>query len=143
VAKAKGKTTDAVEILRRRFVEGNPEMAALVQQERDNADVAQKIYHLRTKAGLTQQQLADRVGTTASVICRLEDADYEGHSLSMLRRVAVALGSRIEVRFVPVKGLVPRKVTETGNVAGSRQTVRKAGPVRKAKHASAPVEAKK
>jgi len=40
------------------------------------------------------------VGTTASVICRLEDAEYDGHSLAMLRRIAEALGKRVEVRFV-------------------------------------------
>jgi ribosome-binding protein aMBF1 (putative translation factor) len=102
MARSKRKTSDAVEILRRRFVEGDPEMEALVRQERGNLDVAQQIYDLRTRAELTQQQLAERVGTTASVICRLEDADYEGHSLSMLRRVAEALQSRVEVRFVPL-----------------------------------------
>ncbi len=41
------------------------------------------------------------VGTTASVICRLEDADYEGHSLAMLQRIAAALNKRVEIRFVP------------------------------------------
>jgi transcriptional regulator with XRE-family HTH domain len=84
-------------------------MAGLVRQERDNAEVARQLYELRTEAGLSQKDLAARVGTTASVICRLEDADYEGHSLSMLRRVAAALGSRIEVRFVPVKETAPSK----------------------------------
>jgi transcriptional regulator with XRE-family HTH domain len=57
---------------------------------------------MRAQAGLTQRQLAKKVSTTASVICRLEDADYEGHSLAMLRRVAAALGKRIQIRFVPV-----------------------------------------
>ena len=96
MAKAKGKTSDAVEILRRRFIEGDPEMAALVEQERFHADVAQQIYDLRARANLTQAQLAALVGTTASAICRLEDADYEGHSLSALWRIAVALGSHVE-----------------------------------------------
>ena len=45
-----------------------------------------------------------RVGTTASVICRLEDADYEGHSLAMLRRIAAALNKRVEIRFISMKG---------------------------------------
>lgn len=52
---------------------------------------------------MSQRELAKRVGTTASVICRLEDADYEGHSLSMLRRIAAALDRRIEIRFVPAR----------------------------------------
>jgi hypothetical protein len=120
VAKTKGRTTDAVEILRRRFLEGNPEMASLVRQERDNAVVAQQLYDLRSAAGLTQKELAALVGTTASVICRLEDADYEGHSLNMLRRVAEALGNRIEVRFIPVKQSGSRKaVTEVRRHGGS------------------------
>jgi DNA-binding XRE family transcriptional regulator len=98
-----GRTTDAVEILHRRYFEGRPERLALLEEERDNAEIARKIYELRTKAGLTQRELAKLVGTTASVICRLEDADYEGHSLGMLRRIASALNKRVEIRFCPIK----------------------------------------
>ena len=65
-----------------------------------NDTVARKIYALRKRAGLTQKQLAKLVGTTTSVVCRLEDADYQGHSLAMLRRVASALNKRVELRFV-------------------------------------------
>ena len=78
-------------------------MLALLEEERANADIARKIYKLRTKAGLTQRELAKLVGTSASAICRLEDADYEGHSLSMLQRIAAALNQRAEIRFVPLK----------------------------------------
>jgi hypothetical protein len=46
--------------------------------------------------------LAKLAGTSASVICPLQDADYEGHSFAMLRRIASALRQRIEIRFVPV-----------------------------------------
>lgn len=94
-------TTDAVKILHRRYFEGKPEMMAMLEEERASAEIARKIYKLRTRAGLTQQELATLVGTTASVVCRLEDADCEGHSLSMLRRIAAALNRRVEIRFVP------------------------------------------
>jgi transcriptional regulator with XRE-family HTH domain len=57
----------------------------------------------RTKAGLTQKELAKHVGTTPSVISRLEDADYRGHSLAMLRRIARALNKRVEIRFVSLR----------------------------------------
>ena len=67
------------------------------------------IYRLRTNAGLSQRALAKAVGTTASVICRLEDADYEGQSLGMLRRIAAALRKRVEVRFLPVKSTKRRR----------------------------------
>jgi hypothetical protein len=43
------------------------------------------------------------IGTTASVICRLEDADYEGHSLAMLNRIAAALNRCVEIHFVPAE----------------------------------------
>jgi ribosome-binding protein aMBF1 (putative translation factor) len=98
-----GTRTDAVEILHRRYIEGKPEMEAILEEERGKAEVARLVYELRTKAGLTQKELAARVGTTPSVISRLEDADYSGHSLSMLRRIAAAVGQRVQIRFVPIK----------------------------------------
>lgn len=77
--------------------------AEAFEAELANADVARKIHDLRAKAGLTQGELAKLVGTSTSVISRLEDADYEGHSLAMLRRIAAALNKRVEIRFVSVK----------------------------------------
>ena len=64
--------------------------------------VAQKLTRLRLSAGMTQRRLANLVETTPSAICRLESADYEGHSLAMLNRIAAALDHRVELRFVPV-----------------------------------------
>jgi len=69
-----------------------------------------EIYKARKKAKLTQQQLAERVGTKQPVIARLEDADYKGHSLAMLRRIAEALDTKIEVRFVPKKPIIVNRV---------------------------------
>jgi transcriptional regulator with XRE-family HTH domain len=76
---------------------------ASYEQELVNIEVAKLLYELRTKAGLSQRELAKKVGTSASAICRLEDADYEGHSLSMLKRIAAALERKVEIRFVPLK----------------------------------------
>jgi len=96
-------TTDGVEIIHRRYFKGKPEGLKALEEARADDEVARKIFDLRTKAGLTQAQLAKLIGTTASVICRLEDADYQGHSLAMLRRIAAALNQRVEIRFVPVR----------------------------------------
>jgi len=49
----------------------------------------------------TPEARAELVGTTHTAISRLENDDYEGHSLAMLRGIAAALGKRVEVRFVP------------------------------------------
>jgi ribosome-binding protein aMBF1 (putative translation factor) len=95
-------TTDGLSILYNRYYKGNPERIAELEEALVNDDVARKIRELREEAGLSQRKLASLVGTTASVICRLEDADYEGHSLSMLNRIASALDRRIKIDFVPV-----------------------------------------
>jgi transcriptional regulator with XRE-family HTH domain len=72
-----------------------------IAKARINLEVAQMIHDSRIKAGLSQRQLADLIGSRQPVIARLENADYEGHSLTMLRRIAEALEQRLEVRFVP------------------------------------------
>jgi DNA-binding XRE family transcriptional regulator len=107
MAKKRKAITDAVEILHRRYYEGRADRTAALEEARTDDEVARKIYELRTKAALSQRALAKLVGTTASVICRLEDADYEGHSLPLLRRIAAALHRRVEIRFVPIRHKVP------------------------------------
>jgi len=103
MAQRSNPVIEAVEILHRRFYEGKPTRLKGLEEARANEEIARTICALRTAAGLTQTQLARLIGTTASVICRLEDADYEGHSLAMLRRIAGALNQRVEIRFVPIR----------------------------------------
>ena len=98
----KKQTSDALEIIYQEFYTGKPERIAALEEARVNDDVARKIREMREEANLSQRKLAELVGTTASVICRLEDADYEGHSLSMLNRIASALNRRITIDFVPI-----------------------------------------
>lgn len=94
----------ALEFAYGRYVGKDKEQAEAFEAELANTEVARKIYDLRTQANLTQGELAKLVGTSTSVISRLEDADYEGHSLAMLRRIAGALNKRVEIRFVSIKG---------------------------------------
>ncbi|MDJ0798850.1 MAG: helix-turn-helix transcriptional regulator [Calothrix sp. MO_167.B12] len=95
-----GKTDDALNIIDKR-TPTDPELEAMVAEANINAEVAQLIYEARTKAGLTQKQLAELVGTKQPVIARLEDADYEGHSLSMLQKIAHALNQRLVIHLTP------------------------------------------
>ena len=62
-------------------------------------DVALQLAALREDSGLSQKALAQRVGTSQQQISRLESPSYEGHSLSMLRRVAEALGATLHVEL--------------------------------------------
>ncbi len=98
---AKRTTKNALKILDR-VTGDDPGLRRLIAQETLNSRIAHMIYGARKQSGLTQAQLAEAVGTTQSVIARLEDADYEGHSLSMLQRIAEALHKWINIRFEPV-----------------------------------------
>ena len=94
------KRSDALREVYRRFFDGKPERLAELEDARASAAVARQVYALRTRAHLTQAALAERVGTTKSVISRMEHDDYTGHSLPLLRRIAAACGRRVEIRFV-------------------------------------------
>ena len=60
-------------------------------------DLALLVREMREDAGLTQAELAKKVGTTQSVIARLEDAEYTGHSLTMLERIAAVCGIALKL----------------------------------------------
>ncbi|MDD5199828.1 MAG: helix-turn-helix transcriptional regulator [Terrimicrobiaceae bacterium] len=77
----------------------DPAFASRFKQAGEAWDVALQIAAARTRAGLSQGELARRLKTSQQQISRLESPGYEGHSLSMLRRVAAALNVRVRVRF--------------------------------------------
>lgn len=90
---------DLAQEIRRRLSE-DPDLAEAVDDARFGFNVSEEIFRIRTELGLTQKQLAEKTDTQQSVIARMENADYRGHSLSLLRRIASATGTRLEVRFV-------------------------------------------
>jgi len=98
---AKKKTTNAVKILHERYIKDDTNRLRSLEIERVKGDIAEQIYNLRTQAGLTQKELAKLVGTTQSVISRLEDADYDGHSLKAVRQIAAALHCKVQVQIIP------------------------------------------
>lgn len=66
--------------------------------------LAMEIHALREKRGLTQKELAERLGTTQSAIARLE-AGNVSPSLPTLDRVADALGVELSISFVDLTDL--------------------------------------
>jgi len=96
-------TTNALDIIRQE-TGVDPRTDSGVQKFRKSFEIAQMIYDARTAAGLTQQELADRIGSKQPVISQLENADYEGHSLTMLERIAEALQLNVELRLTPQVG---------------------------------------
>ncbi len=79
----------------------DPEYAAGLEVEGRRLEAALQIVKLREARGLTQQQLAERVGTTQQTISRLESASYRGHSLRTLQRIADALDAEVILTLAP------------------------------------------
>jgi transcriptional regulator with XRE-family HTH domain len=77
-------------------------------------DVALKLAALRKEAGLSQKELAQKVGTSQQQISRLESPSYEGHSLSMLRRIAGVLGATVHVDIQRITPSRDSAVAEPG-----------------------------
>ena len=94
------KTKDALDVVER-MIGDDAELRSDVERETVNSRVASHIFAARKRAGLTQKQLGELIGTTQTAIARLENADYEGHSLSVLIRIAEALNNRLEIALIP------------------------------------------
>lgn len=90
----------------------DPNFAQKFRKARESWDVAFQLASLRKKSGLSQKELAKRVGTTQQQISRLESPSYKGHSLSMLRRVADVLGANVHVKIQAKKQQSPLVVAE-------------------------------
>jgi ribosome-binding protein aMBF1 (putative translation factor) len=124
------RTKNFAEVIKRKL-KADPKLAAAVEREALGAEIATLVYQARHDAGLTQQELADRIGTRQSVIARLEDWDYSGHSLNMLKKVADAVGMKLHVELRPrvalKQNLTPRRKAARGSfraLATLRETSR-------------------
>src|SRR6266487_6517258 len=83
----------------------DPAFAERFEKAGEAWDVALQIAALREKAGLSQRDLARKLKTSQQNISRLESPSYEGHSLTMLRRVAEVLGATVRVAIEPRNAL--------------------------------------
>ena len=91
----------------------DPAFAERFEKAGEGWDVALRIAALREKAGLSQKDLARKLRTSQQQISRLESPSYEGHSLSMLRRVAGALGATVRVVFEDAEQTKPVALSES------------------------------
>ena len=98
---SKKKTRNALEMIERK-VGDDPEQRAEFEREMLAARISQLAYSMRKAAEMTQQELADAIGTTQSVISRLEDADNDhAPSLKTVQRIAIALDTRAVLEINP------------------------------------------
>ena len=92
----------------------DPIFAARFKEAGEAWDVAMQLAALRKQSGLSQKDLAILVGTSQQQISRLESPSYEGHSLSMIRRVAEVLGASVRVQIQQHKRPMKHAVAESG-----------------------------
>jgi transcriptional regulator with XRE-family HTH domain len=88
-------------------------------------DVALQIAALREQDGLSQKDLAKLLKTSQQQISRLESPGYEGHSLSMLRRVAGALHARVRIVFEPAETKNGMQIAESPASYRAKRTAAK------------------
>ncbi len=114
---------DALAVLTQMFgdTEGWDERVAAATE---SALIAEEVYALRERHGLTQAELAELMDSSQSAVARLENANYHGHSIAVLRRIAAAVGERVIVRFMAATDTAtPRRP------ASKKRSARKEQPV--------------
>ncbi len=77
----------------------NPKVKAEYDKLQPEFAVIQAVIDARVKRGVTQEELANRIGTKQSVISRLESG-RANPSLGFLKKLAVALNSNLEIKFI-------------------------------------------
>jgi ribosome-binding protein aMBF1 (putative translation factor) len=88
-----------MELIKQRFGI-DPRTDSDVQAFAEEFRIAQMVYDARQAAHMSQKELADAIGVEECIIAELEDADYDGESLSMLRRIADTLNLKLRVELV-------------------------------------------
>lgn len=78
------------------------------KEEYEKLSIGEQIARLRHGSGLTQKELATKIGTTASAISRYENAEYDRYELKTLRKIAEACGGALQLVLQPSRK--PKKV---------------------------------
>ena len=103
----------------------DPAFAARFKNAGEAWEVALQIASLREQAGLSQKDLAKLLKTSQQQISRLESPGYEGHSLSMLRRVADALHARVRIAIEPEETKSRMQIAESPAAYRAKRTTAK------------------
>jgi DNA-binding XRE family transcriptional regulator len=113
---AMARTRNYADVIRKELAE-DADLLDSVEEEIFHAELAMKLQQIRKAAGLTQKKLAEMIKTQQSVISRIEDSDYDGHSLSVVRKIATALGKRIRIVIedYPTDGPATAEIAELLN----------------------------
>jgi DNA-binding XRE family transcriptional regulator len=89
---------DALELLHQTLYAGHPDRLAGLEQARLEDELGRRVRSLREAAGLTQAQLARRLGVVPRFVADLEEAAIETNYLLWLQRVAAVVSKRVQIR---------------------------------------------
>jgi ribosome-binding protein aMBF1 (putative translation factor) len=92
---------DVLQIIHRLFYEGKPWRMVELEETRASAAIARQIYDLREASGFSSRGLARLAGIPETAVRRFEEDDFDGESLESLKKIAHALGQRVDSRIVP------------------------------------------
>ena len=82
---------------------GSPAFAGAFDKRRAETEVAFQIRRLRQAQGLSQKDLARKIGCSQQAVSAIEQAGYKRHSLPLLRRIAAVLNADVVVALIPRK----------------------------------------
>jgi transcriptional regulator with XRE-family HTH domain len=71
-----------------------------VEEEYDKLSIAEQLVKLRLDSGLTQAELAKRVGTSTPAICRYENADYDRYEIQTIKKIVDACGGKLKIEIL-------------------------------------------
>ena len=75
----------------------NPTFKKAFEEEYQKLSISEQLIRLRLKSGLTQAEVAKKIGTTASAISRYENAQYDRYEIQTLRKIVQACGGRLQI----------------------------------------------
>ena len=78
----------------------NPELRKIYEENKPFSEIAMELVKIRSMSNLSQAELAKKIGTTQSVISKIESLDIEDIKLSTLFKVAKALNMKVEIKFI-------------------------------------------
>lgn len=81
----------------------NPKFRKAFEDEYQKLSMGEQIARVRMNAGLTQAELAKKVGTTASAISRYENAEYDCYEIKTLRKIVEACGGHLQLIIIDRK----------------------------------------
>ena len=85
----------------REGLRNDPEYQAVYEEEAAKSELWLQLVNARQEAGLTQKQMAERIGVSQAQVARIEKEGYDAYTLNTLRKYVAALGEgySLEVRI--------------------------------------------